>query len=116
MKDRTRDFWVGVTTLSGGVGLLALLALIGGLTQIFESGYRVTIHMPTAGGLHADSRVVYNGIDIGRIESVSLQTPPDTGVIAVAVITEPGVLLPQDVTVTARFPSMRCRRRIDQRV
>jgi len=106
MKDTTRDFWVGVTTLIGGVGLLALLTIIGGLTQVFESGYQVTIHMPTAGGLHIDSRVNYNGIDIGRIESVRFQTSPEPGVVAVALITDPSVELPEDVTVTARFPSM----------
>jgi len=106
MKDHTRDFWVGVTTLTGGVGLLVLLTVIGGLTQAFESGYRVTIQMPTAGGLNVDSRVIYNGIDIGRIESVGLQAPPDTGVIVMAVITESGVELPMDVSVVARFTSM----------
>jgi phospholipid/cholesterol/gamma-HCH transport system substrate-binding protein len=106
MKDHTRDFWVGLTTLSGVVGLLALLTLIGGVTHFYETGYHVTINMPAAGGLHAESRVIYNGIDIGRIDSVALRPPPQVGVVAVAMITEPGVELPDDVMVVARFPSM----------
>ncbi len=106
MKESTVRLIVGATTIAGIVGLAWLMSEIGGLSQKFEGGYRVTIHMPTAGGLHADSRVLYNGIDIGRIESVALQTPPDVGVVAVAIITEPDVQLPDDVSITARFLSM----------
>ncbi len=106
MKESTLTTIVGATTLAGLIGLAYLLTVIGGLSKSFEGGYRISIELPTAGGLHKDSRVVYNGIDIGRIESVRLQEPPRVGVIAVALITEDDVVLPEDVRVTARYPSL----------
>lgn len=106
MKDRTINIIVGITTLAGLIGLAYLLTAIGGLSRSFEGGYRITIELPTAGGLHKDSRVVYNGIDIGRIESVDFQQPPRIGVVAVARITQDQLQLPGDVKVTSRFPSL----------
>jgi phospholipid/cholesterol/gamma-HCH transport system substrate-binding protein len=106
MKESTISTIVGATTLAGLIGLAYLLTAVGGLSKAFESGYRVTIELPTAGGLHENSRVIYNGIDVGRIESVRFQDPPKVGVVAVALITNQQVQLPDDVKVTARFPSL----------
>lgn len=106
MKESTVSTIVGLTTLAGLIGLAFLLTKVGDLSQVLETGYRVTIELPTAGGLHADSRVIYSGIDIGRIESVSFQESPKSGVVAVALITDQTVQLPDDVMVTARYPSL----------
>lgn len=106
MKESTVSTIVGATTIAGLMGLAFLMFKIGGLSKAFEGGYHVTIELPTAGGLHKDSRVVFNGIDIGRIESVSFQEHPKVGVVAVALITEDQLKLPDDVKVTARFPSL----------
>ncbi len=106
MKESTVSTFVGATTLVGLMGLGFLMFRIGGLSKAFEGGYHVTIELPTAGGLHKDSRVVFNGIDVGRIESVGFQEHPKVGVVAVALITEDNLQLPDDVHVTARFPSL----------
>lgn len=106
MKECTVSTIVGATTLAGLAGLAYLLTAVGGLSQAFESGYRVTVELSTAGGLHVDSRVIYNGIDVGRIESIRFQDSPKVGVVAVALITDQQVQLPDDVRVTARFPSL----------
>lgn len=106
MKESTASTIVGATTLAGIIGLAYLLTAVGGLSRVFEGGYHVTIELPTAGGLHQDSRVVFNGIDVGRIESVRFQEHPGGGVVAVALITEDNLKLPDDVMVTARFPSL----------
>lgn len=106
MKESTVSTIVGATTIAGILGLAYLLTAVGGLSRVFEGGYHVTIELPTAGGLHKDSRVVFNGIDVGRIESVSFQEQPKVGVVAVALITEEKLKLPDDVRVTARFPSL----------
>ncbi len=104
MKERTLNTVVGITTVAGILGLALLLTRVGGLSKLFESGYRVTIELPTAAGLHKDGRIYYNGIDIGRIESVQFQSPPKTGVTAVALVTEDVVELPDDVTVMVTSP------------
>ena len=106
MKESTVSTIVGATTLAGIIGLAYLLTAIGGLSKSFEGGYHVTIELPTAGGLHEDSRVIYSGIDVGRIESIRFQDPPKIGVVAVALITDEKVQIPDDVKVTARFPSL----------
>jgi len=104
MKESTVNSIVGATTIAGIVGLVGLLMLVGGLTQSFGGGYEVTIISPDASGLHEGSRVTYSGIDIGRIESVKFQEQPKTGIIALALITEKDVRLPDDVTVTIQNP------------
>lgn len=105
MKESTVSTIVGLTTLAGIIGLAFLLTKVGDLSQVLERGYRVTIELPTAGGLHEDSRVIYSGIDVGRIESVNFQAPPKAGVVAVALITNQQIELPDDVVVTARYLS-----------
>ena len=48
---------------------------------LFGGGhYRVTLHLPTAGGLYAGGNVTYRGVEVGRVESVQLT---DSGVDAV---------------------------------
>lgn len=106
MKESTASTIVGATTLAGIIGLAYLLTAVGGLSKAFEGGYHVTIELPTAGGLHQDSRVIFNGIDVGRIQSVGFQEHPKVGVVAVALITEDNLKLPDDVMVTARYPSL----------
>ncbi len=106
MKESTISTIVGATTLAGIIGLVGLLLLIGGLDKYMESGYRLTIELPTAGGLRAESRVYYNGIDIGKIDSIDFQQPPKQGVVAVALIINQDLQIPDDVSVITRYPSM----------
>jgi phospholipid/cholesterol/gamma-HCH transport system substrate-binding protein len=106
MKERTISLIVGATTVAGIVGLVVLLSAVGGLNRAWETGYRLTIELPTAGGLHADSRVEYNGIDIGRIDSIRFQDAPKSGVLVAATITETGIELPDDVAARVVSPML----------
>jgi phospholipid/cholesterol/gamma-HCH transport system substrate-binding protein len=55
--------------------------------------YRVTLHLPAAGGLYSSGNVTYRGTEVGRIESVALT---DTGVDAVLSL-KSGVAIPADL-------------------
>ncbi len=55
--------------------------------------YRVTLHLPTAGGLYASANVTYRGTEVGRVESVTLT---DTGVDALLSL-KSGVPIPADL-------------------
>ena len=55
--------------------------------------YRVTLHLPTAGGLYPSGNVTYRGTEVGRVDSVALT---DTGVDAVLSLNS-GVPIPADL-------------------
>jgi phospholipid/cholesterol/gamma-HCH transport system substrate-binding protein len=55
--------------------------------------YRVTLHLPAAGGLYSSGNVTYRGTEVGRVESVALT---DTGVDAVLSLNS-GVAIPADL-------------------
>jgi phospholipid/cholesterol/gamma-HCH transport system substrate-binding protein len=55
--------------------------------------YRVTLHLPTAGGLYPSGNVTYRGTEVGRVESVALT---DTGVDAILSLNS-GVAIPADL-------------------
>jgi phospholipid/cholesterol/gamma-HCH transport system substrate-binding protein len=55
--------------------------------------YRVTLHLPAAGGLYSSGNVTYRGTEVGRVESVNLT---DTGVDAVLSL-KSGVPIPADL-------------------
>lgn len=94
MDERRRNIVVGLTTVAGVIGLVALLMLFGYLPGFLERGYLIRVELPRAAGIHPDSRVRYSGIDIGSVESVRLQEPPETGVVVTARI-NPGVRIPR---------------------
>jgi phospholipid/cholesterol/gamma-HCH transport system substrate-binding protein len=61
---------------------------------LFGAGhYRVTLQLPTAGGLYSSGNVTYRGTEVGRVESVSLT---DTGVEAMLSL-DSGVAIPADL-------------------
>lgn len=55
--------------------------------------YRVTLHLPRAGGLYSSGNVTYRGTEVGRVEDVTLT---DTGVDAVLSL-DSGVKIPADL-------------------
>jgi phospholipid/cholesterol/gamma-HCH transport system substrate-binding protein len=55
--------------------------------------YRVTLKLPTAGGLYASGNVTYRGVEVGRVESVQLT---GSGVDAVLSLRS-GVAIPVDL-------------------
>ncbi|MBI3217285.1 MAG: MCE family protein [Mycobacterium sp.] len=71
--------------------VLTLVALVAGAVMIFNfmglpamlfgiGQYKVTLHMPEAGGLYPRGNVTWRGTEVGRVEKVQLT---DTGVEAV---------------------------------
>jgi phospholipid/cholesterol/gamma-HCH transport system substrate-binding protein len=55
--------------------------------------YRVTLHLPTAGGLYPSGNVTYRGTEVGRVDGVNLT---DSGVDAVLSLNS-GVAIPADL-------------------
>jgi phospholipid/cholesterol/gamma-HCH transport system substrate-binding protein len=84
------------------LGALVLVSLIGVFfITVDVVGYRlgaqpfqVTVDLPRGGGLYADGFVTYRGVDVGRIDSLSL-TPG--GAVAVLDI-DPGTHIPANAT------------------
>lgn len=80
------------------VGLLAtayLGARYAGL-DAFNSGYRVSVSLPDAGGLFVNGEVTYRGVPVGKIEKLVASTD---GVKATLKINSSAPPLPADVTV-----------------
>lgn len=94
MEERQRNIAVGGTAILGLAGLLLLLLLFGYVPEFIESSYIVTVKLPDAGGLHSDSRVTLRGINIGRIENIELQPPPNGDVRVVVKVLRKDVKLP----------------------
>jgi phospholipid/cholesterol/gamma-HCH transport system substrate-binding protein len=102
MEEYKRNIAVGATTLAGLAGLLILMFLFGRLPLpgTAQQGYTIKVAMPTAGGLHGESRVNLSGVTVGQIESVELREPPHAGVMVRAHIRQ-NVDIPQGVRATA---------------
>ncbi len=74
MSDAHRDFKIGLTTLGGLVGLTAVLFSFGELDQFFRKSYLVTVRADRGSGLRAGSQVMLNGVAIGSVDAVALDT------------------------------------------
>jgi len=83
--ERGRNIAVGLTTLIGVVGLLALLALFGGIAPAFrDDGYTVQVSLDKAGGLSEGSAVTYNDIPVGKVKRIALGSLQTPGVVVTA--------------------------------
>jgi phospholipid/cholesterol/gamma-HCH transport system substrate-binding protein len=61
----------------------------------FDVGhYRVTVQLPTAGGLYATGNVTYRGTEVGRVENVGLT---DTGGVQAVLSLRSDVAIPSDL-------------------
>lgn len=96
MTERTRNFWVGVTSLFGILGLAFMLLLFGYVPDLIRGGYSITVELPSASGLHEGGIVTFRGIEVGQVKSVQLNQPPDPGVLATLNINE-DIRLPANV-------------------
>jgi phospholipid/cholesterol/gamma-HCH transport system substrate-binding protein len=102
MEEYKRNVAVGVTTLAGLAGLLILMMMFGRLPLpgTSQQGWLLPVAMPSAGGLHPESRVNFAGIQVGRIESVEFRQGGKSGVLVTARIRE-GVEIPANVQAQA---------------
>lgn len=81
MPKKWQNFLVGLMGIGGIICLCVILLLFGYIPPWFEGGYDIHIELNQSGGLTEDSRVRLSGVDIGRVQSVTLQAPPKRGVI-----------------------------------
>jgi phospholipid/cholesterol/gamma-HCH transport system substrate-binding protein len=96
MTDTQRNLAVGLTTLVGIVGLVALLLLFGYVPKLLKPSYDVQVQLPRAAGLYESSRVTLAGIEVGEVTDIELIPLPDHGVLVTASVQE-GVDLPTNV-------------------
>ncbi len=99
MHHRTRDIFVGLTAIAGVICVAGLMFLFGYIPKFLEPGYIVHVNFPQAGGLNSSSRVILDGVDIGRLIELDLQTPPKRGVVMTAQIRS-DYNIPENVRVT----------------
>ena len=88
MKERSRNVAVGITAIGGLIGLIVLLLLFGYAPEILRPGYDITVKAPNASGISVDANVFLEGIQIGKVRSITLQQAPGTGVDIVCKIDE----------------------------
>ncbi|NJL31281.1 MAG: MCE family protein, partial [Phycisphaerales bacterium] len=104
MSERTRNVIVGITSLLGLGGLVFLLTIFGYLPGWMEDGYIVHVQLKSASGLSIGSRVLMNGIDIGRVTVVGLENTATGPKVSVGVRIRPDVGVPAGVRVRAEAP------------
>ncbi len=102
-QERGRNIAVGLTTLGGILGLATLLFLFGYVPALLERGYVVNIRYPHASGIHEGSRVRLNGIDVGKIQRITLNATNGAGVTVTARL-QPDVRLPKGIIPTVESP------------
>lgn len=105
MNERLRNIIVGLTTITGGVGLISLLLLFGYVPEFIENGYEVKIRMANAGGVLPGNRVLYQGLDVGQIKTVQQVPGLSSGVELVALINEKQQI-PKGATVRVSRPAL----------
>lgn len=93
-----REFLVGLTAIVGVGGLLIMLILFGEIRKRFDPVYAIKLSMPNTAGVGGTSPVLFNGVRVGQITSLSVANPPTDGVIATLSIRK-GVQIPRDMTV-----------------
>ena len=95
------------STLELGVGLFALIGILAlgylsiklGRVELFGgSGYLVTADFPSAGGLKVGSRVEIAGVEVGRVEAITLADYQARVVIQI----NPGVKIQEDAIASIK--------------
>jgi phospholipid/cholesterol/gamma-HCH transport system substrate-binding protein len=81
MKERSRNIFVGLTTLGGLLCLAAMLLFFSKLPLLIESSYPLQINIDDANGVANGTRVRLNGVDIGYVRAIRLKDDPAEGVV-----------------------------------
>lgn len=72
MRDSTRNFLVGATTILGLGSLAGLLLMFGEFTDVLTARVPVAMHFNAAGGVREGSLVTLHGVPVGKVEKVSV--------------------------------------------
>ncbi|MDA1105073.1 MAG: MlaD family protein [Planctomycetota bacterium] len=86
MSDANRDFKIGLTTVGGFAALTAILFSFGELDALFKKTYEVTVKADRGGGLRAGSLVMFNGVAVGTVQTVALDTDSTEPVVLTLLI------------------------------
>ena len=73
----TMEVKVGVFILSGVLLLVVFVSAIGDLSTYFQPGYLLRIMFDTANGITDGSPVQYAGVEVGKVQRVSLVRLPE---------------------------------------
>lgn len=95
MKQFTRDFLIGATSLVALAGLVLILFWFGELDAIVHPRYLVTIHTNDAMGVRPGSPVELNGVPIGTVDQVSV-TIGETSPVEIMVLIDETIHVPQN--------------------
>lgn len=103
MTERSRNIMVGLTAIGGLLALAILLLLFGYVPAALSPGYMVNARMLDSQGVSDSSRVSLYGIDVGKVETVTLLDYPDRGVMLKLRIRE-GIKLPVGTRLSISTP------------
>jgi phospholipid/cholesterol/gamma-HCH transport system substrate-binding protein len=92
MRRSAVDLGVGIFVLVGLVALGWLSVKLGRVDLIGTRGYVVTADFPTVGGLKTGSAIEIAGVEIGRVDRITLQDYQ----ARVVMVIQPGVKLQED--------------------
>ena len=93
----TLEIKVGVFVVSGLVLLGFFVFIIGDLATVFQPGYRLRVLFDSANGITEGSPVQYAGVEVGKVQRVSIVYPTDQAVPKVQLL----VRLPSTVRIRA---------------
>jgi phospholipid/cholesterol/gamma-HCH transport system substrate-binding protein len=96
MRERVRNFWIGLTTIVAMLGLAVMLFLFGELEAIFDNSWRMKIEVVNANGLRKGSMITMYGVPIGQVVAIEMHADPAYPVRILASI-EPTVNIPENV-------------------
>jgi phospholipid/cholesterol/gamma-HCH transport system substrate-binding protein len=96
MREVTRNFIVGLTSILALLSLATLLMFFGELAWVTEPRYPLRVLINDAGGLLAGNTVFLDGVRIGAVERVTLSDDPEHPVLIEAMINAE-VRVPVDV-------------------
>lgn len=76
LRSGVRDLLIGLCGLGGIVGLATLLLYYGELASVTAPRWTLRLALDSAGGLRSGSPVTLNGVPVGEVKLVSIETPP----------------------------------------
>lgn len=104
MKETTRNFMVGVTSIVGLVALAALLMSFGEFDALTNPRYKVTLITSNAAGLRVGGGVEYDGVPVGSVDSVYTVSSDVTHPVRVQMAISKDVSIPADVQCEVTTP------------
>jgi phospholipid/cholesterol/gamma-HCH transport system substrate-binding protein len=97
MQRRSTEVAVGLFVIVGLALLVFFVFVIGDFSSAFQPHYRLRVVFDTANGINDGAPVQYAGVEVGKVERLSIVYPKDQTVPKVQL----GIVLPASVNVRA---------------